>query len=110
MTTFNPLPILTPNSSLNAQQLQLIHQVQNHLLSPLQAALLGYLLSFPLPISLQAKLNIYYSFSPFLGSLHVSPIFAAILIFGWPLLLIGFFIFCYYLYKFFLALFRFLAP
>ncbi len=110
MGTINPIPILTPQSATDPQVLVLIHQIQNHLLNPLQAALLGYLLSFPLPLSLQTKLHIYYFLSPVLGSIHVSPTIAFLVIFGWPLWILAFFFGCYYIFKHGLRIFGIIAP
>lgn len=112
MENFNPLPIIA-QTSVDAQQIELIHQVQKHMLSPLQAALLGYLLTFqPLQwfLSLETRLNIYYTLAPILGSLPIPPLLAAAFILTWPVWVLVFIVACFYVIKTILNLIHLLAP
>ena len=117
MATSNQLFSFIPHSAADYQQLQLLHQVQAHAISPLQAALLSYLLGFPLPtsiFSIEARLNLYNSLSsmkiPFVSAIHPSPFIATLLIFVWPLLFMLFLILAYSLVKTIFALLRTITP
>lgn len=114
MVNPSPFPTFIPYNTTDAQQLELLHQVQNHLLTPLQAALLGYLLTFQ-PIqwiipSLQARLDIYYFLAPLLAHLPIPPVLALAFILSWPVWILVFVAACFYLVKSVLELIRIFAP
>lgn len=73
--TPSSIPFITPKTSIDYQELQLLHQVQSGKMPLFNAYLLRELLKFPfLPI--QTKLNLYYFFSslPFVSSIHLSTV------------------------------------
>ena len=114
MVNPSPFPTFIPYNATDAQQLELLHQVQNHLLSPLQAALLGYLLTFQ-PIqwiipSLQTRLDIYYFLAPLLAHLPIPSVLAIAFILTWPVWILVFVVACFYLVKSILELIRIFAP
>jgi hypothetical protein len=115
MGTNNSLLLISQaTSSVDQQQLELLHQIQNHAVSPLQAALLGYLLTFQ-PIqwiipSLQTRLNIYYFLAPLLGHMPIPPILAVAFILTWPVWVLVLIVTCFYLVKSILEVIRIFAP
>ncbi len=90
---FSPSPIFIPHNAVEYQQIQLLHQIQNHAVSTAQGPLL-LLMFLPLPISW--KLAIYNFFSH-LPLPHLSPVLATVLILAGPILSM---IFLYFAVKF----------
>jgi len=114
-----PSSVFAQNNQIPAdyQQLQLLHQVQAHAISPLQAALLSYLLGFPLPTAIfpiETRLNIYSSLTaikiPFASLIHPSPFLATLVILAWPLFFMLFLTLAYFLVKAVIVLLRTVAP
>ena len=59
-----PFPTFVPHNTVEAQQLQLLAQMQHHQMPLLDALLLVILLKFPLPEALfpmQARLDMYHA-------------------------------------------------
>jgi len=113
MEITNPIQLIS-QTPIDQRQLELLHQVQTHVLSPLQAALLGYLLTFQ-PIqwiipSLQTRLHIYYFLAPILSHLPIPPFLAVAFILTWPVWILIFVVACFYLVKSILELIRIFAP
>lgn len=98
--TPTPFPILpasdikyldsfTPKTSLDYQQLQLLHQIRNGQLPLFNLYLLEQIMNFPL-LSIQNKLDLYHFFSslPVLSSIHLSPLGLSVLVLLLPALTI----------------------
>lgn len=112
-----PIPSSTSPSATYLQELQLLHQIQNHTMPASHAFLLNWLLNFPLPksiFSLQTRLNLYTLLSsphvPILSQLSQHPIIFSVLILAWPIWLLLGLILIYFLMKAFLSLIQTISP
>ena len=99
----SPSPSFIPHNAVEYQQIQLLHQIQNHTMSTAQAPLL---LLMYLPIPIGWRLAIYNFFSHF-PLPHISPILVTIIFLVGPILTLVFF---YFVIRLILSLTRTLIP
>ena len=99
----NPQPTFIPHNAVDIQQLQLLHQIQNHAISASQAPLL-LLMFLPLPISW--KLSIY-NFLSHLPLPHLSPMAITIIVLVGPILSL---VFLYFAVKTILSAIKLFSP
>ncbi len=106
--TPTPFPNFVARNAVEATQIQLLHQIQTHTLPPVDAFLLGWLLTFPLPLSMQTRLNLYHALLPIVA--HWSPLVVVLLFLFWEVWVILFLLLLYFLVRFIVSIVRLNSP
>lgn len=100
----SPSPTFAPHNAVEYQQIQLLHQIQNHALSNSQTFLLWLFLSLPIPMSWRLAIYNYFSHLPLP---HISPMALTLLIILGP---VFFLVFLYFAVKTIIGLSKILVP